>query len=539
MKYRIRGREITVSPTLADRVIGWFNPAAGVERLRARTVLSLVSGGYNGGRRDRRATRAWRPAETSANADILPDLPDLRARSRDLVRNAPIAAGAIATAVTNVVGEGLTVQSTIDREALGLDEAAAKAWQRQAEREFELFCRTADFTATQPFQEMQGLCFRAVLESGDILVVRRFREDPGDAYGTKLQLIEADRLCNPDRMADRPEMTGGIRFDADGVATGYAVASRHPDAYGAMMSRPLTWTVIPAWDAATGRPLALHLLDRLRPEQARGVPYLAPVIEALKTLADYAEAEVRAAVISAMFTAFVTREPQDDTDVPIVGSTDAATVNDAAKDIALEDAGAIVELDPGQDVKIANPGRPNPVFDAFTTAFLRQVGVALELPFELLIKHFTASYSASRAALEMAWQFFRRRRLWLARRLCQPVYEWAIEEAVVRGRLDAPGFFDDPVIRQAFLRARWIGPARINLDPLKEANAHAVLIPLGIESRAEVIAERGGDPDAVHQQLVAEERRRAVDGIGGGAASAGASSDQPPADNQDQQDAQT
>jgi capsid protein len=63
-----------------------------------------------------------------------------------------------------------------------------------------------------------------------------------------------------------------------------------------------------------------------------------------------------------------------------------------------------------------NPARPNPEFDAFVMSILRQIGVGLEIPYEILIKHFTASYSASRAALETAWQFFRRRRTWLARR---------------------------------------------------------------------------------------------------------------------------
>lgn len=513
MKMKVGGRDVVVRRTLADRVVDYFAPEKGLARLKARTFLALA-GGYQGGRRDRRATRKWRPVEASANADMLPDLPDLRARSRDLVRNAPIATGAVATAVTNVVGEGLTVQSTIDREALDLDEAAAKAWQRKAEREFALWCTVADFSAMQPFQEMQGLIFRSVLESGDLLVVRRWREDPGEAFGTKLQVVEADRIRNRDKAPDSPGIVAGIKFDADGVATGYQIASRHPDERAGMgVLAPLEWLDIPAWDPATGRPLALHLLDRLRPDQARGVPWLAPVIEALKTLADYAEAEVRAAVISAMFTAFVTTPAQDGDDVPIVGTNDPAVVADPSKEIGLEDNGAIVELAPGQKIEVANPMRPNPVFDAFTMAVLRQIGVSLEIPVEVLIKHFAASYSASRAALEMAWQFFRRRRTWLARRLCQPVYEWAIEEAVARGRLEAPGFFDDPIKRQAWLRARWIGPARITLDPLKDANAHKVLIPLGLESRAEVIAERGGDPDAVHEQLVAEERRRAADGL--------------------------
>ena len=54
---------------------------------------------------------------------------------------------------------------------------------------------------------------------------------------------------------------------------------------------------------------------------------------------------------------------------------------------------------------------------------------------------------------------------------CQPVYAWVISEAVARGYLQAPGFFDDPVRRAAWLGATWRGAPMGQLDPLKEAKA--------------------------------------------------------------------
>ncbi len=94
------------------------------------------------------------------------------------------------------------------------------------------------------------------------------------------------------------------------------------------------------------------------------------------------------------------------------------------------------------------------------------------------------------------------------------------------------------MIRQAYLKTRWIGPARISLDPLKDANAHKVLIGEGLESRSEVIAERGGDPDAVHQQQVAEATRRKDAGLTAApTAVAEPIDDDRPADDQDKKDA--
>ena len=169
---------------------------------------------------------------------------------------------------------------------------------------------------------------------------------------------------------------------------------------------------------------------------------------------------------------------------------------------------------PGEEIESANPGRPNAGFDPFFQAILRQIGVALEIPFELLIKHFTASYSASRAALEMAWQFFKMRREWLIRKFCRPVYGWVIAEAVARGRLNAPGFFDDPIIRAAYLGADWIGPARMSIDPKKEAEADKILVDMGVETLAEVTAKRtGGDWERKHPQRVREEQMRRDAGL--------------------------
>jgi len=493
-------------PNLIDRMIGVFSPALAVDRIRARTSLEYWSGGYKGGKRDRRATKNWQPQGNSADADILPDLPTLRARARDLARNTPVATGAIATYKTHVVGDGLVLNAQCDRVVLGITEEAASAWNKLAEREFEIASATIDWTGVQSFDEMQALAFGGVLESGDIFALRKWRRDPGQVYGAKVQMLEADRVSNPHRGADTDTVAGGIEHSASGVRLAYHVANVHP---GDIRRMPSAWRRVPAF-YNDGRPVVLHLFERLRPDQTRGVPLLAPVVELFKSFGDYTDAEVRAAVISAMFTVFVKNSA--DTDTSPLPTSDAG--NDGDRGEIELGAGAIVDLAPGEDITVANPGRPNPVFDAFATAVLRQIGVALELPFELLIKHFTSSYSASRAALEMAYHTFRRRRTWLARKFCQPVYEWVIEEAILTGRLEAPGFYDDPLIRRAWLNAEWTGPVRASLDPKKEAEADAIDVQNGFKTYQQVLTERtGGDFDQKTEQLGRETAARTKAGI--------------------------
>ena len=491
-------------PTLIDRVVSYFDPGKGLSRLRDRTMLSMYTGpgGYAGGKRDRRATKGWLPGEGSANADILPVLTDLRSRSRDLARNVPVAGGAIATNKTHVIGGGLVLNAQCDRDILGISEEKAGDFNRLAQREFALFCKSADFTTVQHFAEMEYMGLGGALESGDIFALRRYRLDPGDVYGTKVQMVEADMVCNPFQMADTDTLIAGVEHTQQGVPIAIHVTDRHP---GDLRRGRLNWRRVPM-RYLDGRKIVLHVLDRQRPGQTRGIPYLSPVVEALKSLGDYTDAEVRAAVVSAMFTVFVKGAPNPENGP--VPTTE--TGSDGRGDVEMA-PGAIIDLADGEDVQFANPMRPNPQFDAFVTSFLRQIGVALEMPFELLIKHFTSSYSASRAALEMAYHSFRRRRGWFIRNFHEPIYEWFMEEAVLLGRLDAPGFFDDPLIRAAWLNATWIGPVRISLDPKKDAEADKIDVEMHVKTREQVTQERtGGDIDRKIEQ---GKRERAAIGV--------------------------
>lgn len=155
-------------------------------------------------------------------------------------------------------------------------------------------------------------------------------------------------------------------------------------------------------------------------------------------------------------------------------------------------AGTMVNLQNGEGVEFADPSRPNTAFDTFVDSIVKQVGTALEIPYELLVKHFSASYSASRAALLEAWKMFRMRRFWLASDFCQPIYEEWLTEAVAKGRIYAPRFFDDPIIRNAYCKAEWHGPSQGQIDPLKEVNAATKRIEEGLSTRQKEAAELTG-----------------------------------------------
>jgi lambda family phage portal protein len=501
---------VAVAPNLVDRMVSFFDPLQGKKRLQARAHMAML-GSYVGADRSRRSFRNWFTTGNSPDDDLLPDLPTLREHSRDLMRNAPIAVGAVNTVVTKVVGTGLAMRPVIDGDYLGMDEAAVSAWQKHTTREYRLWAENrleCDATGTQNFYGLQDLAFRSSLVNGDVLGVLPSRIVPGCIYGTKVQLVEADRVLTPFDKTGSATIFGGIELDEFGAMSAVHVADQHP---GSMrLKSKLTFTRIAARGEKTGRTNVIHLFKRLRPDQHRGEPYLAAVIEPLKQLDRYTEAEIMAAVISGMFSVFIEHENDEAETMDLL-----ASAGPAAKSDELElSSGAIIDLAKGEKANVANPGRPNQAFDPFVQAILRQIGVALELPFEVLIKHYTASYSAARAALLEAWQFFKIRRMWLADNFCQPVYETWLAEAVATGRIVAPGFFADPAIRRAWSGAVWLGDGPSSLDPLKEADAIEKRIDIGLTTlEEEVAAYDGGDWESKHNQRVKENTMRRDGGL--------------------------
>ncbi|WP_047308790.1 phage portal protein [Rhodopseudomonas palustris] len=498
-----------VAPTLMDRFLAGVAPTYAQRRYHARLSLNMM-GQYAGAKSNRAALKAWRTNPGSADADSLGDLPTLRSRSRDLTRNNPIAAGARSTERTNIVGTGLRVRAKLNHKLLGITEEAAEAWERRAETLFDLWAssKLCDITLTQNFYEQQGLVFNTTFESGDAFVMRRTPKKRGSIVPLALGIIEADQCGTPDELKNDYFMRDGVRIDEDAAPISYTFFVDHPGDSPTYVRNG--YREVPAYGAKSGEQMVLHVFDRQRPGQSRGVPQLAPVIELLKQLDRYSEAELMKAVVSSFFTVFLKTESGEDGFASALPQ--GAYPGWGQNDVAMG-PGTIVDIGTNEEIQTAQPANTSN-FDPFFQAVVRQIGVALSIPFELLMMHFTASYSASRASLEMAAQFFRDRRVWLVRNFCAPVYEWFISDAINAGLIEAPGFYNDPVKRAAWLGAQWIGPARIILDPLKEWKAETEAVNLGARTIEQVIIERGGDDfEQTTAQRVREHKARSQGGL--------------------------
>ena len=473
--------------------------------------------GYSeaGASTSKRALRNFIPSSGSAQKDVDMNNMTLRQRSRMLYMAAPIATSAINTARTNVVGLGLTLQSNVDFQVLGISQETAKAWNRKTEAEFALWAgkkQNCDALGMNNFKEMQQLALKSWLLSGDVFIlIKRTTPTKLNPYSLRLHLIEADRISTPSKLrgsnlfiqTEGKTENGnlihdGVEVDKDGKIVAYHISDTYPFEFG---EKPEEWHRVEAYGKATGLPNIIHLKHDERPEQYRGVPYLAQVIEPLLQIRRYTESELMAALIQSFFTAWIETESNPDA-LPIneTGSGNVATNNpEAAQDTDSTDEneydmgpGTVTVLKKDEKVVFGQPNIPTAGFETFVKVFCKLTGAALEIPYEVLLKEYNASYSASRAALLEAWKAFFMYREWFVSDACQPIYEIWLSEAVARGRIQAPGFFDDPLVREAWFGARWIGPVQGQIDPTKECEAAVMQISHGIKTHEQVTREMGG-----------------------------------------------
>ena len=506
---------------IIDKFVEAVNPSAALRRQNDRIKLELIrsfkNSGYDesGASRNKNSMRGWLASSKSPQEDIDRNIPILRQRSRSLYMSAPLAVSAIKTNRTNIVGEGLRLKSTIDAAFLRMTPEAAAEWQRNTEREFELWAdsKFCDSTRVNNFYEIQQVACLSWLMNGDACALVEYeRPTPAFPYGLRVHLIEADRVSTPHTSGTAVNLyatestTGnrifnGVEVTDAGRVVAYHICSTYPNS---QLRAAKKWQRVKAFGDKTGTPNVLMIFEAERAEQYRGVPYLAPVIESLKQLTRYGEAEMMAAVINGFFTVFITSEGNTGE----MGFTGVLDDEDRVSDDDLNyelGPGMVNVLKPGEKIDIADSKRPSSNFDAFTTALAKYVGAALEIPVELLIKSFNSSYSASRAALLEAWKAFRMKRKWLAADFCQPLYEIFLTEAIANGRIKAPGFFLDPAIKKAYCRAQWNGPAPGMLDPVKEATAAEKRIAIGVSTRQrESIEMTGTDFDANVAQIARE-----------------------------------
>jgi lambda family phage portal protein len=458
---------------------------------------------------------AWQPYLGSADSDLTPYRDRIVSRVRDLVRNDGWASGAVTRILDNAVGASFRPIAKPDYRALalltgnsGFDARWADEFGRAVEAGWRLWAddpgRYCDAQRQRTMSQLFRIAFRHKLVDGDALAALPWmpeRVGRGRAkYCTVVQLIDPDRLSNPQMQFDQRHMRGGVEIDQHGAALAYHIRKAHQNDWYAG-GDSVTWDRIPR-ETAWGRPLIVHDFDAERGEQHRGgAGVLTPVLQRLKMLIKYDGTELDAAIVNAIFGAYVV-SPHDPAVVQdALGTGDGVgAYQDARADYhqsrrTMLGGVRMPIMFPGEKIETVAAARPTSNFAAFEGAVLRNAAAGIGISAQQLSNDWSdVNYSSARAALLEAWKTLTRRRADFATGFASPIYASWLEEAMEIDSLPLPsGVVPDFIdARGAYARCRWMGPGRGWIDPVAEKQGAVLGMDAALSTLEEECAENTG-----------------------------------------------
>lgn len=466
-----------------------------------------------------RTTADWRGTFNSADADIIPNLPELRERSKDSFRNNPYASSIISTDVSNVIGKGLRPQSSPDFERIGISREKAKEFSDIVERRWETeFVPFADMANRLSFNEIQVMTRISYSVNGEALILPMIVRSGGSGEPIlKVMSVESDRLESPtdESTTKEKDIAGGIEVDKKtGAPRVYWVLKQHPGDTYAITRDKNEFEPIRAFDKS-GRPLVLHYYKQTRPGQRRGVPLLTPAMQPLQMLNEYFEAEQIAARANACTMAFVKN-----------GGANAfptqQTTNTFGQNLGYFEPGMLLSVG-DSDMQFFDPSRPGSQFAPFIEATMRSIGAAVGMPLELVMKDFSkGNYSNTKAGMMEARRMFKMEQQAFIHRVLQPIWDLFVEVQFLRGELPIDDFY---TFRRAWTRAEWMPDGWEWIEPVKEAQAAVIARDNGLTTHRSILGKQGVDYRDVYEQAAKEQQEREALGLSFGAQPANTNED--------------
>lgn len=450
-----------------DRTISFFSPRAAARRLYHRAVLANAERQFDGAKTTRR-TANWKATGGSANAETQIGLDRLRWRARDFERNNGQAAGILRKLPGYMVGAGITVRAASDADA-GTKKKVQANWKR--------FVRTSDIVTMTNFNAQMHLAARTVARDGEVIL--SWQDTPDPTKPLAVHILEADHL---DTMKNCELENGniviqGVEFDRIGRRVAYWLFDQHPGEpvpiRKSMVSRRVDAKNID------------HVFDILRPGQARGIPWLAPVSLRMRDVAEYEDAELLRKKIESCYSVFITR---NDADGSIPAGPQAQTIDSVTGDkVDQLKPGMIQRLAIGEDVSFGEPRQSIAVTDYLRSQWM-SIAFGVGMPYSMATGDLSnANYGSQRAGLLDFWILLDN---WQWNMLIAMIYEKAwqrVGEAF--GRL-GQGPSGDQIPEAAYSP-----PKREWIDPEKDGRATALNLRIGRQSWGQMVAETGEDPD--------------------------------------------
>lgn len=527
-----------------------------LDRMRFGKANALSGGGraYDAGRWDSREMASWTPSLTSGIDEVLDSRDLVVRRSRDLVRNHPIIAGATDRRAESVVGTSIRPELQPAFEMMGQTADWADDWSTKTEGQFEMWARDPRFLCDAEMQLQFGgmveMAYRHYWNDGEAAAVLKMLPPSGVRVGaqweTCLQVIDPDRISNPNEAADYTmtargrTLIGGIEYDRNNAPVAAHVRVAHPAGRTGGLSDNLRWQRVPFY-GPTGRPIFIHAFRRKRADQRRGISQFVAAIKRIKMFDRYDDAEVEAALLNAVMAGWIESQyPTSDVQEALAPGSGNDTSELSVREMMeyrmnnpVSVAGArIIHGLPGEKLTFQRAERPSANYPEFQATGLRSIAATLGLSYAQVSQNWAdINYSSARVMLNEIWRGLLQERWLFTQAFCTKVFLAWLEESIARGIVDIPGrkanFYK---WRNALSLVEWMGPGRGTVDPLKEAQANDFELNQGTANLSTISGERGQDYRKTLFQQSREKAYREKLGLdpyvplkgGGGAGSDGA-----------------
>lgn len=464
------------SPTVIDRVVGYFSPAQGVRRQVAREMLVRA---YEGASR----SDGWRVKRSGASptADHAADARELRMRARSLAQNVPNIVRAINAVLAMRVGQGIV--------PVWGDEGIAKRWREWVPH--------ADYDCLLDFYGLQYKAERTRDVDGAVLI-RKHIQRMGSTVPLKLQLLEIDFL-DAERngvLAGGREIIRGIEYDKRGQRVAYYLFDRHPGDAG-------MWTVgrsgsskrVPAEEI-------IHFFDPERAGQQDGITRLAPIIAKVRDLHTYGDSELQRKQLESRMGVLAEMEGVGGLPPPL--PEEAEGQKPGLMDLGDLAGGGIVGLPPGMSNPTFIEPKAVPGFGDYMKGGWKEVAAGYRCPYELMTGDLTdVNFSTSRMSMNQ-FRAETESEQWRVTvpRMCAPIAQWFLAAmdlvATVPANVQVPD---------------WSTPKWASPNPVQDVASDLSAIKGGLQSISETIRRRGYEPEAVYTELEQDLQRLSKSGI--------------------------
>lgn len=426
------------------------------------------------------ATNSFRMAQKgtlqgSADSVAARELRLLWSRAHHLGRNNPSVVTAKNRLAAHWVGTGIKVKWSTKK--------AQKIWDKFAENP------SVDGHGT--LENLQNTWANALVESGEVFTRMLILKRKDMKIPLMLQTLEAEQLdpffCDP------LNTRFGIQFDSFGKPLVYHFFQKNPYDYYNQIGTNLR-VPVNADDV-------LHLFERARPGQWRGIPKLASVMIPLYEIDELTDAAlVRQKVAQAV--GWIIRKGATNA-MPLLGGIDTNLYNnensgaEPERKIQKIMPGGVHYLEPDEEFEFASIDDIGGNLLVFLQSHWHTIASALDITYEQLTGDLSGvNFSSIRAGLI---EF--RRRVALIQQLI--FINLALKPLTDRFK-ELAGLYESAAIGNA--TCKFVLPKTEWVDPLKDAQADVLEIRAGLATLEEKLAERGVPDIDEHMAQLAKEQ---------------------------------